>query len=406
MTTIVLAGRDPVPAGDEPDWAALVEALREEGAEVAVWAERVPAAFDRLLAHVGARFSLLSWPRRRALSGLLRRRALRRHLLAADARLLHLFGSDGAPAFVAAAHAARVRLVLTPERLPTASDEALSRLLRRADGVEAPSRATAAALAAAMPEIAGRIHVVPPGIDAGRRAPERVGGPRIASLVERWHLDPARRLVLVPGAIRRESGHLLALRATAACSRTDFDLLLLATDRPDPAYARELQALLRATGLGERVCFVEDCADPAAAYAAADLVVVPADAGVLAPRPLLEAQAAGVPVVTTDDPGREDFLLPAVTGWLVSREPGALAAAVAGALELDRDARARLAERCRRFVATDYDLHRSIRARLRAYAALLRPEAAPLSSRPAAGVGPIRSAQAPSSSGQRASASR
>lgn len=383
-THILLAAREPATFADEAFWTDLVAALVGEGAVVTLWAETATPAFVRRLEHEGTRVARLHWPTDGPAARLIRAPRLARRLAAAGAGLIHVFGLDGAGILLAAARRAGAHTVLAPDRLPEPdrpqagrAGARLRRLLAGFDAVELPSQSAAERLQAAVPELAGRIRVVPPGLDVEPRSPERVGGRRIAALVERWHLDAARRIVLLPGPIRRGRGHLLALRAMAACDRDDFDLLFLGDERADPAFGRELQAVLRATGLAERVRFAAAVDDRPAAFALADLVLHFPAPEELEPLPLLEAQAAGVPVVTASGSGLEEFLLPAVTGWLVpTGDRDALAAAMAAALSLGPDARARLAERCRDFVAAHHRPERAIAARLRLYRSVLDAAAA------------------------------
>lgn len=378
-THLLLLAREPATFADEGSWAAWITALVDEGAVVSLWTEMAALALARRLEHAGAHVERLRWPRDRTLLRFVRAWALGRRFAADAVRLVHIFGIDGAVSVRAAARRAGAAAVVTVDRLPPAtqlrgrhSDARLSRLLAGFDAVEVPSPAAAERLQTAVPALAGRIHIVPPSLAAGSRSPERVGGQRVAALLERWQLDPARRLVLLPGPIQRGHGHLLALRAMAVCARDDFDLLFLGDERADPAFVRELQSVLRATGLAERVRFAASVDDRPAVFNLADLVLYLPAPEELAPLPLLEAQAAGVPVVTLAGLGFEDFLLPAVTGWLVPPgERDLLAAAMTTALSLDAATRERLAARCRDFVAGQHHPQRTIAARLRLYATLL-----------------------------------
>jgi glycosyltransferase involved in cell wall biosynthesis len=378
-THLLLLAREPATFADEGFWAAWIAALVEEEAVVSLWTETAALALARRLEHAGAHIGRLRWPADRPLMRFFQAWALGRRFAASATGLVHLFGVEGAAAVRAAARRAGAATVVTIDRLPPAAatqvrraDARLGRLLAGFDAVEVPSPSAAERLRTAVPALAGRIHIVPPALDAASRSPERVGGRRVAALLERWQLDPARRLVLLPGPIQRGRGHLLALRAMAACTRDDFDLLFLGDERADPAFVRELQSVLRATGLVERVRFAASVEDRPAVFALADLALYLPVPDELVPLPLLEAQAAGVPVVTLAGLGFEDFLLPAVTGWLVAAgDRDALAAAMTAALSLDAAARERLAARCRDFVTGHHQPERAIAARLRLYGTVL-----------------------------------
>lgn len=366
-----------------------------------LWASSVPSALARLLEHAGVGLDLLNWPGEAAPSRLLRARPLAGRLRRADAALLHLFGLAGSATFLAAARRSGTAVVLSPDQLPAGSRQAgrlgrAARLFASVDAIELPSRAAVDRLCAALPELAARVHLVPPGMDVAERAPERIGGQRIAAFAERWQLDPARRLVLVCGAMRRDGPHLVVLQAAAACGRGDFELLFAGDQAAGRSFLPQLRSHVHATGLAERVRFADIRDDPAAAFALADLVLHLPDVEALDPLPLLEAQAAGVPVITASDMGYEEFLLPAVTGWMVP--PGdreALASALTTGLALDPGTRERVAARCREFVASTFAPERSIRARFRAYRAVLDgPGVRPADRRGiAASAGPHSAAQ-------------
>lgn len=75
------------------------------------------------------------------------------------------------------------------------------------------------------------------------------------------------------------------------------------------------------------------------------------------PTVLLEAMALGTPCVSTDVTGIPEILLDGETGLMVpQRDPGALASAVERMI-LNPELRTRLAERARRLIETDFDIH-------------------------------------------------
>jgi len=183
--------------------------------------------------------------------------------------------------------------------------------------------------------VRGSYRIVPNGVDCRRFAQGR----RIAS----W--PRGRPLVLFIGRLEERSGLDRLLRAWPAVLRDSAADLVVVGDGPGraryEAQARELGLDVRFTGAlrRERVDWL----------ATADLLVAPttiASFGIT----LLEAMAAGVPVVASDIDGFREVLCDGREGLLVdTADAPALARAVAGLLR-DPDRRRALGEAGRRTV--------------------------------------------------------
>jgi glycosyltransferase involved in cell wall biosynthesis len=120
----------------------------------------------------------------------------------------------------------------------------------------------------------------------------------------------------------------------------------------------ELEGRARSAGVGDRVTFAGFRSDTAAVFAAADLFALSSDDEGL-PMVVIEAMAAGLPVVATDVGSVRDLVADGETGRLVAREAAPLAAAVAGLL-LDPDARRRMGAAGRARVEERYGLERCV----------------------------------------------
>jgi glycosyltransferase involved in cell wall biosynthesis len=231
--------------------------------------------------------------------------------------------ADHAKAIVAQAH--RLRLIAFIHG-PLAQETGLSQaaakraveieagLLSRVHGILCPSRRTAAAV-----ESYGisrdRIAVVPPGTTK----PDRPPGPRRASV---------RALLCVANLLPRK-GHELLVEALARIRDLDWSLSCIGSLERDPATARAVRRLIRATGLGRRITLAGECPPQgvARAYRAADAFILPSfheGYGMV----YAEAMVHGLPVIATTA-GAIPETVPPEAGLLVPPgDPAALARAV------------------------------------------------------------------------------
>jgi len=186
---------------------------------------------------------------------------------------------------------------------------------RRARAVIAVSRAAAPA---------GRnVIVVPNGVPSMEAPPAR-------------DLPPGAKILML-GRIHPEKGHDLALEALGLMRRRATLVVAGPGDWPHPAR--------------ENVRVLEPRDDVAALLAACDALALPSRVPEACPLAVLEAQAAGLPVVACDVGGVAEIVQEGVTAYLVPPEdPRRLALALDRALEADRAAWARHARaHARRF---------------------------------------------------------
>jgi glycosyltransferase involved in cell wall biosynthesis len=188
-------------------------------------------------------------------------------------------------------------------------------------------------------------------VDAGWERPERVVTVRNgidariragagAAVRREAGISPDALVVGQLAVLREGKGHSLAAAAVGLLARELPAVhLLVAGDGP----ARdEVEAALE--GLGPRATALGHRSDPMAVLDAVDVLVHPSRVDAF-PTALLEAMAAGVPVVATPVGGIPEIVVPEETGLLTSRSPDApeLAAAL-GRLLRDDGLRATLAK--------------------------------------------------------------
>jgi glycosyltransferase involved in cell wall biosynthesis len=173
--------------------------------------------------------------------------------------------------------------------------------------------------------------------------------------------------LLSVGRLRAPKDFLTLVRAVARLEPGSVRLRI-AGDGPD---REALVAELARLGLDGAVELLGTRADVAELLGAADVFVLSSDSEGM-PMSVLEAMAAGLPVVATAVGGVPELVREAETGVLVPpRDTEALAAAL-GALVADGELRERLGEAARRRAEREFSLAEFRRAHLEVYRAALR----------------------------------
>ena len=163
---------------------------------------------------------------------------------------------------------------------------------------------------------ASKITVVPNAADLPEL--QAAGGARPVD----WPVRAGRRAALMLARLEVEKGVDVLIRAAAAIPELD---LVIAGDGSCRA---TLEATAAELGIAERVHFLGYRSDPAALLANADLFVLPSLVEGF-PLSVVEAMAAGVPVVASDIGGTREAVEHERTGLLVPpRDADALAAAI------------------------------------------------------------------------------
>jgi glycosyltransferase involved in cell wall biosynthesis len=156
------------------------------------------------------------------------------------------------------------------------------------------------------------------------------------------------------------------VRALPALGDRRYSLAFVGGGRDQPQVEEEL----RAQGLGDRVALLGDRHDVPALLAGADVFVL-ASRSEGAPLSILEAMAAGLPVVASDVGGVAELVADGATGLLVpAGEPAALARALARLLD-DRALRERMGAAGRARARDRFDLPELRAAHLDLYARVL-----------------------------------
>ena len=205
--------------------------------------------------------------------------------------------------------------------------------LRRAAVMTAPSRASLADIRRHYPA-APNPTLIPNGVDV--RQFGQVTATAVAAARDRYQLPE--KFILAVGAHRPHKNHEVLVQALAA---VPGDVGLVIVGNPDPSFRDPLPGLIAGLGLESRVKLVPDVADEwlPAVYRAASVFAFPSLAEGYG-LPVLEAMAAGVPVVMSDIrvmaevAGSAALMVPPrdVAGWVSAITAVLCDAALAGRL--------------------------------------------------------------------------
>ena len=228
-----------------------------------------------------------------------------------------------------------------------------------------------------------RVVIIPLCVDTGWFDPATVEPERVAAVRSGWRVRPEARVVFAPGRFGISGGQLTLIDAVRYLVNGGLRgvVFVLAADRPDDAaYSAAIDERIEAQGLGGIFRKVGHCADMPAAYAAADIVVLPEERAAVFSMVAAEAQSMARPVVAGNSGAMTELVLapPADaegprTGWLTRPHDAVdLARTLAQALALDHATMSRIGKEARAFASMAFSPEQVAAATLSVYDWLLR----------------------------------
>lgn len=237
-----------------------------------------------------------------------------------------------------------------------ALERRLSRLAQRIVAVSEDEGATMRSSGVVSPE---QVRVVPNGIDPMPYEAALPGAPE--GSVE------GRVRVLVCGLLNVAKGQDLSVSALGTSGCEDVELWIAG----EGEQRAELERLAADEGVKERVRFLGHREDVPGLMKAADLLLLPSRWEGM-PYVLLEAAAAGLPVVATAVDGAREFVAGGERGWQAdSPTKAAVGSALAAAIAAGPEERDLRAERARRWVLDHHAVERMMDALEAVYEELL-----------------------------------
>lgn len=355
--------------GAERVVAQLARGLGERGDEVVVAA--APGDFDRLLAGSGCERVKIAGPGRAPRDLARAVAATRKAIAARRPDVIHAHNVK-ATAIAAAARAfapGRPPLLASFHGVAHAEDRRAALLLRSAALVACVSRDVGKRLAAAgFPS--GRLRYVRNAVEP----PHPPSAARLAALDRGLGLEAGAPVVSIVGRLVPPKAHERFIAAAALIAeRVPECRFLVVGDGPRRA---ELERLARSRGLADRLTFTGARVDAIDLIARSDVIVFSSSSEGM-PVVALESMAAGVPVVSTDVEGMRELLADDAGVVVASREPAALADAVAELLASPAR-RAQLGRRGRERVGDEYTIAAMVDGYRDLYGELTRTDELPL----------------------------
>ncbi|MEP1229786.1 MAG: glycosyltransferase family 4 protein [Litorimonas sp.] len=226
-----------------------------------------------------------------------------------------------APAWPAlfAARAENVPFVTTYHGIYNAKSAAkrfYNSIMTKGDYVIANSEFTKAHILKEHKIAAGKITVIPRGVDMARFDPALVPSADIVRLRQSWRVRAGKTLLLLPGRLTGWKGQRVAIAAMATLP-DNYHLVCLGDAQGRTEYVSELKAQIAFHDLSDRVSLAGHSSNMPAAYAACDMVICPSTDPEAFGRTAAEAQAMGKPVIASAHGGALETVVHGGTGWLV-----------------------------------------------------------------------------------------
>ncbi|HIM19201.1 MAG TPA: glycosyltransferase, partial [Rhodospirillales bacterium] len=228
---------------------------------------------------------------------------------------------------------------------------------------------------------AGRIIVIPRGIDLGKFDLTKISKERVVNQATKWRLPDGVPVIMMPGRLTRWKGHLILIDAIKELGHKNFQCLIVGSDQGREKYRRELEKEVNQHGLADVIHVIDHCEDMPAAYMLSDIVISASIEPEAFGRVVVEAQSLGRLVIAANHGGARETVVDGETGWLTP--PGdakALGSIINRALVQTAKERQVFSEQAIQHIRNKYSKSNMCNKTLEVYNALLGPKFSKLSS--------------------------
>lgn len=216
-----------------------------------------------------------------------------------------------------------------------------------------------------------KIRIIHRGVDLQLFNPNAHKAQHMIDLAREWRLPEEFPLILFPGRFARWKGQEVFVKALAQLPHRNFFAVLLGDDKGHESYRQEIEQLIIDSDLAGHVRIAKHTQYITEAYKLSKLVVATSIEPEAFGRVVLEAQAMGRPVITTNHGGPQETVIDRETGILVPpRDVDALSKAIDYVLSMPEDLQKQV-ERDAVANAKNFSLDKMCELTIKAYTELL-----------------------------------
>ena len=202
-----------------------------------------------------------------------------------------------------------------------------------------------------------KLEVIHCGTNIDKFNYEHVDEKRIIELARSLRIPTDKPIIMLPGRLSRNKGHLFLLEAIKELPLKSVTCLFVGDDTGHLSYRKELQRKIDEYGLSKYVIITSNVTDMSAIYALSDIVACvstkPEAFGLVS----IEAQAMGRMVIASNMGGICETIIPGKTGWLI--EPSnvnELVSTIKSILSMDLPTRLAHAQTARKHIEQNFSL--------------------------------------------------
>jgi glycosyltransferase involved in cell wall biosynthesis len=196
--------------------------------------------------------------------------------------------------------------------------------------------------------------------------------PIASSIRKEFNIDTNTLILACIGRVEERKGHEYLIHAV----KNIDDIKLIIAGKGEEAYFKKLQGIIDDLKVSDRIIFAGYREDIPSILKEIDILVFPTISGEGFSRVILEAMAAGKPVIATDQAGNPEAVIDGVTGYIVPvRDSKSLAERIDDLIK-DKEKREKMGVAGREGVTSNYNIRNQVEQIQNLYIDVLKQESA------------------------------